>query len=309
MRIALLVRPSLSLALLAAFAAPALAAEPAWLGEANCRIAPMKPAPAGKISWTGACADGYASGQGVLAWKTAEGYKATMEASLVRGEASGDVVLKRPDYTYTGGWRAGQRNGRGEAAFATGGSYAGAWKDDRFDGQGKIVYAGSGRTYEGEFRDGRVAGQPEMQVATGRHAIKGRPTGTHIVKYPVVSYLPVDASWASLTPAQKNAMRRNYPALEAGDEPPFPAKGERIMFEHIHRYNTALGVVEGNLAMHVLVGKDGKPRQVSSGGELNHEMVNALTLLVMLQDFKPAVCQGQPCEMVYPIHFNFTASD
>jgi hypothetical protein len=309
MRIASLVRPSLSLALLAACAAPALAAEPAWLGEADCRIAPIVPAPQAKVSWTGACADGYASGKGVLAWQTVEGYKATLEATLVRGAASGDVVLKRPDYTYTGGWVAGRRHGRGEATFATGGSYAGAWKDDRFDGQGKIVYAGSGRVYEGLFAEGRIAGQPDLEAATGRHAVKRRASGSHIVKSPVVSYLPVDASWASLTPAQKNAMRRNYPALDAGDEPPFPARGERILFEHIDRYNTSLGVVEGNLAMHVLVGKDGKPRQVSTDGALNHEMVNALTLLVMLQDFKPGLCQGQPCDMVYPIHFNFTATD
>lgn len=35
------------------------------------------------------------------------------------------------------------------------------------------MYAGSGRTYEGLFKDDRVAGLSEAELATERYAIKG----------------------------------------------------------------------------------------------------------------------------------------
>lgn len=342
-----------ALSIIAAFHAPALAADPAWLGAADCRIAPLQSVQA--ASWSGACTDGYASGKGVLAWKTDKG-QTRLDAVLVRGEPSGEAMLTTPDYTYTGtvrngvphgrgkfaypgsggyyegevadglahgkgtrvhtelsrytgDWAAGKRHGRGEASFATGGSYTGEWKNDRFDGQGRIVYAGSGRSFEGRFQDGRVAGAPALETASGRHAITGAKTGTHVRQNQVVAYLPVDTSWAEMTPAQQNALRANYPALEAGDEPPFPKWGERVLFENIHRFNRALGPSEGQLAMHVLVGKDGKPKNVSTHGVIRQEMVNAVQLLAMVHEYKPARCQGQPCEMVYPVYFDFKLAE
>ena len=349
MRIASLVRPSL--ALLAALGAPVLAAEPAWLGEADCRVAPLRSAPQ-DARWKGGCLDGYASGKGVLAWSGERG-NYSIEATFVRGEATGSAVMKTPGYTYAGTlqagvphgqgfftwlppigwyegevangrphgkgekldtnrsqyageWAEGRRNGYGEAVFTTGGSYKGQWKDDKFHGQGTIVYAGSGRSYEGLFENGRVAGLPEPEVASGRYAIKEASVGSHIPKDRVVGNLPLHAGWDELTPEQKNKMRANYQALEAGDDPPFPARGEGPLFDAVRRINTALGVVDGPLTVHVLVGKDGKPLKVTTYGVPSPEMVRAMSHLFMLQQYKPAVCRGEPCEMVYPVNFSFS---
>ena len=348
-------------ALLAAacVAPPALAqtAEPSWLGKPSCRIAPLEPAPrSGAVNWkAGDCVDGYASGKGMLAWRSAEGAEYSIEATLVRGEASGEAILKTPGYTYTGTlkngvphgqgffeyanakgwyegevqagkphgkgialafnrsrytgeWVAGERNGAGEETFATGGSYTGQWKDDQFNGQGKIVYAGSGRVYEGLFKDGRVAGLPEMEVEKGRYSIHNTAPGMSFGQHRVIAYLPASAGWDQLTPAQKNAMRENFPALEAGDDPPFPAEGEGGLFKAVQRINNR-NPVEGDLGVYILVGKEGKPLRVTTYGGSSQKTVSALSDLFMQQQFKPAVCRGAPCEMIYPIHFSFSVTN
>lgn len=243
-------------------------AVPSWLrlpsqpGKANCRIAPIRAPSATDVSWTGACAEGYASGKGVLAWRENDG-DVNIEATLVRGEVSGNVVVKTPGYTYkgtlqagiphgqgyfqfasadgeyegevvagkphgkgekldadrsyyTGEWAEGKRNGYGEAVFTVGGSYKGQWKDDKYHGKGTIVYAGSGRSYEGLFEDDRVAGLPAPEIQEGHYAIRVPTNGSHIREESIVSKLPLTAGWNALTHAQKTscavAIRPSRPA-------------------------------------------------------------------------------------------------
>lgn len=350
-------RHTVSLTLFAILGAPAIgqAAESDYLGKADCRIAPLEPAPGnGKVTWTGACEDGYASGKGVLAWRPNKGGEITLEATLVRGEVSGEGVLKKEAaYKYTGslknglphgqgffayekgqGWYegqvanglphgegeqlflnhtryvgqfvAGKRNGKGEVTLSTGGSYSGEWKDDRFHGQGKIVYAGSARSFEGRFEDGRVAGQPEPVASTVRHAL----TDQRSIAFPrptvVSSMAPIRASWDELTEAEKNTVRSRYAALEAGDEPPFPEKGEHVLFTQVASINQKMGLNVGDLVVHVVVGADGSPRTATAYGAPNPTLARAVSTAMMLQQYKPALCQGAPCEMVYPLHFKFS---
>jgi len=209
---------------------------------------------------------------------------------------------------YTGDWIGGKRHGQGEATFATGGSYAGGWKNDKFDGQGTIVYAGAGHKYTGLFQDGRVAGLPKAETAESRYDIDGevRPP---FPKDGILAYLPMKAAWDQLTAAQQNTFRRNYPALEAGDEPPFPVKGEGPLFEKVERMNRTFGSVQGNLSVYVVVGKDGKPLRVTAYGAPTATFTRALSTLFMLEEYKPALCRGEPCDMVYPVHFRFTVAD
>lgn len=349
------ISPGIFSALFAVAVAPVLAAEPAWLGAADCRIFPIKPAPAGEVSWTGGCVDGYASGKGTLAWTVPKFGKSTLDGTLVRGEASGEAVLKSGGTIYegmtwygaphgqgylqaegwgwyegefaggvphgkgthlaldrsryTGDWVEGKRHGRGEATFATGGSYRGEWKNDVFDGQGAIVYAGAGYKYEGLFQDGRVAGLPAAEVEKGIYHTTGGVRWSPAPNEGTISALPLNARWDALTPGQQNVVRASYSALEAGDEPPFPAKGQGPLFDTIQRMNYTFGLVKGKLLVHVLVGKDGKPLSVTAFGAPTATFVRALTTQMMLEQFKPALCRGKPCDMVYPLLHSFSVSD
>lgn len=330
------------------------AAEPAWMGEANCRIAPLAVAAINDVvGWKGGCVDGFASGKGVLTWRAGAFDKHSIDATLVRGEVSGEAILKTPDFTYTGalkagvphglgffeyadnkGWYEGEvvagrrhghgiqldvdrarytgswaddkRNGRGEASFSSGGSYTGNWKDDKFDGQGKIVYAGAGHTYEGQFYEGRVAGLAELRTSKERYAIRDQATGSRLGREAVTATLPPDANWNALTQLQKNAVRSIYPALEAGDEPPFPARGQGPLFDAVRQINAKLGSVSGSLGVYVLVGKDGQAISVTTYGQPDEQLVKAMSTLFMIERYKPALCRGEPCEMLYPLRFAFT---
>jgi hypothetical protein len=206
---------------------------------------------------------------------------------------------------HTGEWVAGRLNGPGEAVFATGGSYQGQWKDGKFHGQGRIVYAGSGHTYEGRFENGRVAGQAPAEAESARYVLKETKVGLRFGDDRVDAYLPVSAGWDELTPAQKNTMRNNYVALEAGDDPPFPAQGQQGLLDAVHRINVALGSPEGKLSVYVLVGKDGKGRSVATYGAPHPKLVRAVAEVFMAEHYKPARCRGEPCEMVYPVNFSF----
>ena len=332
----------------------AQAADPAWMGEKNCRVAPLDlPSVIGAVSWKGDCVDGFASGKGVLSWRAGLFDKYSIDATLARGEVSGSAILKTPDFTYTGtlkagvphgqgffeyandkGWYEGEvvagrrhgygikldvdrgrytgewaddaRNGRGEASFSSGGSYTGDWKSDRFDGQGKIVYAGAGHTYEGQFHEGRVAGLAETQISKERYAIKEQATGTHLGRTAVNGYLPPSATWDALTAAQKNTVRAQYPALEADDEPPFPARGLGPLFGAVSQINAKLGSGSGYLGANVLVGKDGQAIRVTTYGQPSAQLVKAVSTLMMIERYKPALCRGEPCEMIYPVRFIFS---
>ena len=69
-------------------------------------------------------------------------------------------------YTYTGQFKNGKADGRGEAISPNGERYEGLFKDDKFDGQGTYTFANGGK-YVGEFKDGKENGQGTYTFANG----------------------------------------------------------------------------------------------------------------------------------------------
>lgn len=343
-----------SLLALLSLSGAACAAEPAWYGEANCRIAPVEPKPMGDfVKWSGACKDGYAEGTGVLEWDVWKGSARRLEAALERGAPSGEGRLTTRDGSYTGTlkngmphgagyfryangdqyeggvadgqrdgngtmlqadrsryegqWKNGQREGAGRATFALGGAYEGEWKNDKPEGKGVMTFAGSGRKYEGQFKDGAVAAAAPQDVAKpGHYAMPGEvPTGSKLRENRAEGFLPLDSSWGELTVGQQNLVRSFYPALEPGDEPPYPVGGNRNIYKVVIKARDAFKDVKGSLRLYVLVGKDGKARTVTAIGAPHPEVTRYASLAVMAQQYKPAMCRGEPCEMIYPLEFNF----
>lgn len=329
---------------------------PAWHGDADCKVAAITPQPKNDaVKWAGPCKDGYAEGQGVLTWSAPGKGDLKLEATLVRGQVSGeatmsgkfgsyigtfkhgqphgqgffrfadgklyegDVVNGKPEGTgtgldldrsrYDGQWKDGKRNGHGKQVYTLGGSYEGEWKDDKFDGKGVIVYVGSGRRYEGLFREGRVDGLAKAATEEGRYFLQSgyHKTGTRIADPDAIGYGPLNATWEQLTPGQQNLVKSFYAALEEGDEPPYPLYGTGKLYSDLIKVRDAVASrLTGDLLMHILVGKDGKPRSISSYGTLDPQFVKYAASVMMLQQFKPAVCHGEPCEMIYPAKFAFT---
>jgi len=335
----------------------AQAAEPAaFLGKPGCRIAPITPAPAGEVIWTGGCKDGYADGQGKLTWDVDGEGTRRLEAVLVRGEVSGQGTLtyragvytgtfrqgmphgtgffKYPNgdmyeggvanglhegsgiyvaadgSTYEGEWQTDKRHGRGKASFTLGGSYEGEWRGGKMHGRGKIVYSG-GRTYVGEFRSGRAFGAAPAPAPEGepeRFGLKAdQPvTGSNMLHNVAIGFTPLDATWEPLSPAQKAKVRHWYPALDDGDEPPYPLKGTRAFFKGVASLYRQFTDYRGDALLHVSVGADGVPTSASTYGVSHREFARYLSMLAMMQRFKPALCAGKPCPMIFPLRFGFS---
>lgn len=119
-----------------------------WIADSTtgCKIWNPKPAPNEAITWNGACADGFAQGQGVVQWFT-------------DGQAND---------RFEGEYLDGRRNGHGVFIWASGNRYDGSFKDDHRTGRGVLTWAKKGERYEGEWRDNKPNGRGTMTTADGK---------------------------------------------------------------------------------------------------------------------------------------------
>ena len=103
------------------------------------------------FTWSGACVDDKASGEGRLAFRGGEGtYEGTMQAGKMHGRG---VFEWSNGFRYEGELRDGKQHGYGTYVGANGERYEGGWNEGRPHGQGTYV-EGDGTTYEGAWRDG-----------------------------------------------------------------------------------------------------------------------------------------------------------
>lgn len=96
---------------------------------------------------------------------------------------------------------------------------------------------------------------------------------------------------------QQAAVKSQYRALEKGDEPPYPIHG-------LQRAQ-AKALVTGKLRIDVLVGKDGNPVTLKTIGAPSPEIARFATVVMAQEKYKPAVCHGAPCDMVFPFSMEF----
>jgi hypothetical protein len=229
------------------------------------------------------------------------------EGNLDHGKYNGPGIFQDVDRSrYEGEWVDGRREGQGRATYALGGSYEGHWRHNRFDGAGAIVYIG-GRTYTGQFTDGQVAGLPPLP-AIEEHTFRISNTENHVgslIPRQTATSPVSGARWADLSDSERRIVKNRYKALEAGDEPPYPIEGMRPLFAALTKVGHVDASFVGPVRMHVLVGADGKPKSVTTVGKLPPEAARYFGSILMITTYKPAVCHGQPCEMIYPLVMNF----
>ena len=110
------------------------------------------------------------------------------------------------------------------------------------------------------------------------------------------------ATTAQLTEAQQNAVKDCYfAALAKGDEPPYPLKGTQPGIKLIADITGNLDF-HGTLVILTTVGADGKATSASVIGA-SPEDARYLAAASMTLKYKSAMCQGQPCAMIYPMYF------
>ena len=119
------------------------------------------------FTWSGACADGKASGEGRLTYSSSKGevvYQGPMHGGKRHGH--GIVIRAADGARYEGGWRDGSWDGYGTVTYPSGNRYEGEFRDGKRHGRGTFAWA-DGRRYEGEFRESKLHGHGTYTWADG----------------------------------------------------------------------------------------------------------------------------------------------
>ena len=151
---------------------------PDWVVAENqaCQIHKRNIKPGDTVTWSGACVDGKASGEGRFTWRGSHGVNvyrgeflegrlhgrglyrwavgACYDGELRDGRQHGSGTHTWPGHgRYQGEWRDGKRHGRGTYIWASGARYQGQWRDDKRNGRGTYTW-GDGDAITCEWRDG-----------------------------------------------------------------------------------------------------------------------------------------------------------
>jgi len=331
-------------ATLALLTQAAVAADAAWITDANgCKVWDEKPTPNETATWSGACLDGYASGEGVLQWivngklgSRQEGRFAggkpngkgthylqgmVVEGDFVDGAVLGHVVMTWPDGSrydgdivaggrtgrgiltrangdrYEGDFVNGKWSGRGTYTSVDGARYEGGWLDNKRSGQGDQLYA-DGATYSGEWRDDN----PTDPDATKRkkYALNTDVTGSYIAEHHTTNLqVPANKTYAQLTREEKQVVRESYEKMAKDDEPPYPLHGVMGILRASETFQRKF-LARGELDLAVTVDFHGTATSVEVYKSPDAQLAKAMATVLMLEKYKPAVCNGSPCQMKFP---------
>jgi hypothetical protein len=114
--------------------------------------------------------------------------------------------------------------------------------------------------------------------------------------------LPLNRTYAQLTPDQKAHFHSMYVLIAPGDEPPFPERGLKSVVNAIYKAQEML-LAHGQLRFIVTVGADGKGKKVEAFGDCDRpDMTQFTSQVLLLTKYKPAVCGGVACVMEFPFN-------
>jgi hypothetical protein len=132
-------------------------AEMQWLKDKRgCKLANPTPKPKESVTWSGACADGFMHGKGVLQFTVDGQPGARYEGTLTKGHLTGRGKLRTPDGTiYDGDWLNGKQEGYGAYTAADGSSFEGGWTAGQPDGPG-VYRSAEGEVVRGVWENGKL---------------------------------------------------------------------------------------------------------------------------------------------------------
>jgi hypothetical protein len=266
--------------------------------------------PGGGI-YIGTVTNGVPDGKGYF--KDADGMQYEGEVHMGQRTGVADGLFSDGN-RYQGEWKDGKPDGIGKMTYMLGGAYEGEWKDGRRHGKGMMTFAGSGRRAEVRFANGRrvdVAPElPSPATASAKYSLSSgnAPVGSHIPDKVAHSPLPLDRGFDELTPDQQRFVRSYYPALDAGDDPPYPLKGGQELY-------AVLAKLAGRYSLHddvlvyVAVDADARVSSVTTVGALDPEIKRMIGTAAGLLKYTPARCGGKPCRGVVPFNLKLSVQN
>jgi len=130
------------------------------------------------------------------------------------------------------------------------------------------------------------------------------PTGTLIPSIDARSPLPFNKRYVALSDKQKDIVRAKYENLGVNDTPPFPARGLKSIYEPVISANKSLGKV-GKLELIATVDEEGYVGKIIVKETPSKALSNRAIRSLRSVKFDAASCDGDPCEMTFPMEINF----
>ena len=162
-----------------------------WASDPNsgCALFDASLRPGDAVSWSGACANGRAEGQGTAHFsnngaefesftgsfkngvagdgdvKVSWGQGWSYDGAMVSGRFEGHgVLIDDKKNRFDGDWKDGKLNGDGIVTHADGSRYEGEWSNDLPNGEGILTHA-DGSKLEGFFQDGKYMQSVRAEAA------------------------------------------------------------------------------------------------------------------------------------------------
>jgi hypothetical protein len=113
---------------------------------------------------------------------------------------------------------------------------------------------------------------------------------------------PLKKRYADFTQEEKAALRAMYEGMPEADEPPFPVAGMRYIVDDVATIAGKLDA-KGFVSIHVGVDAKGNATGVKVMNTPSLEVAKAIAYVLVKAKYKPAVCEGSPCESEFPFRF------
>lgn len=157
------------------------------------------------------------------------------------------------------------------------------------------------------FTSGTVLAQQTYQLEAER-----KPRSANRIKPAVATFaLPYDKTYEELSAAEREGVRAAYEDLPATDDPPFPKRGLRAVYQGVIGLQKEL-LLEGRLVALLNVDAQGLVASVSfiaipsSTLDLSDSQLQTVIGRTLLEaEFKPGTCGGTPCAMEFPVQMSF----
>ena len=113
------------------------------------------------------------------------------------------------------------------------------------------------------------------------------------------SVVPVDKKYSELTREEQLLVKSQYDQMGPSDEPPFPLNGLAPIYKAIATGQNKF-LATGNLVLFVSINEKGDATSVSVLSSPDPEMTRFAASVLLVEKYKPALCNGAPCAMQFP---------
>jgi hypothetical protein len=206
-----------------------------WLVDAQtgCAVYDANAHAGDTVSWSGACLDGYADGDGTAAFSSQDKVFESFTGNFARGVAQdGHVSVAWGDgWTYDGNSAHGLFNGAGTLVNDKRDRFEGNWVDGQMNGHGTVIRA-NGERYDGQWKNDLPNGNGILRRADGSTTqgtfVDGQLVGVNVLAQaaqaadPAPASVPVPAASAAPAPEQPTPVLARAPA-----PPPEPKPAQK----------------------------------------------------------------------------------